>query len=123
MTENRNDKTILVVDDEKVNIYLISSFLKEEGYKYITIQDSREVIETVSKKKPDAIIMDIMMPWIRGDELATQLKSSIATKQIPIILVTADVMQEQDGLQAEYFIRRPIVNSVLLSALNDVLSE
>jgi len=115
--------TILVVDDEELNLKLFRNFLSREGYNIILVQDSKDVIETVKKKKPDAIIMDIIMPGVSGDIIASQLKTTKETKDIPIILITADIMKEKDKLKADYFIRRPIIGDNLLSILNNIFNK
>jgi CheY-like chemotaxis protein len=74
------------------------------------------------ESKPDAIVMDIIMPDQNGDEVAARLKKTAETKSIPIILVTADFMKENRGV-AEYFVRRPVPAEALKDILKKIFRE
>lgn len=80
--------TILVVDDEPVNVELLEAYLHSE-HEVITAFNGFEAIEKAQAKKPDLILLDIMMPDINGFEVCKILKSSKDTEHIPIIMVTA----------------------------------
>ncbi len=110
-------KKILVVDDSAMNLELMEKYLAEEGYDVRTEQDPRSAVATVAAYSPDAIVMDIIMPGIRGDALAKELKSDPATGKIPVILITADLYQEKSGLAADFFVRRPVIGEELVEVL------
>ncbi len=82
-------KKILVVDDEKDILEFLSYNLKREGAKVYTASNGREAIEIARKKKPDLILLDVMMPEMDGMETCLQLREGIETKDILIAFLTA----------------------------------
>jgi len=90
MTMKKNEKfTILIVDDEMLNIELAAVYLKEEDYKVIYATDAISAIENVSKKKINLILLDINMPGKNGFDVCRILKEDKGTKDIPVIFLTA----------------------------------
>ena len=82
------DYKILAVDDEPDVLKLVEMALKVEGYKVIKATNGKEALELANKEKPDAILLDIMMPEMDGMEVFKRLKEKDETSQIPIIMVT-----------------------------------
>jgi putative two-component system response regulator len=89
---SHSDK-ILIVDDEPVNIQLLTQLLAKKGYHNTrSTQDSRETLPLYLEFQPDLILLDLMMPFINGWQLLTMLRQLIpATNFIPILILTADV--------------------------------
>ncbi len=88
----KNKHTVLIADDESINIRIIAEALKEDNeidYKLIIASNGLEVIECVKKDKPDLILLDIQMPELDGYEVCKILKQDKETKDIPIIFITA----------------------------------
>jgi diguanylate cyclase (GGDEF)-like protein len=84
------DKTtskILIVDDNPVNIDFLVELLKE--YDARTVLDGPSALEAVQEEKPDVILLDIGMPGMDGFEVCKKLKNSVATKDIPVIFLSA----------------------------------
>ena len=81
--------TILIVDDEMLNIELAAVYLKEEAYKVVYATNALNAIENISKNKIDLILLDINMPGKDGFEVCKILKEDTKTKDIPIIFLTA----------------------------------
>lgn len=86
--ENSRTNTILVVDDQPQNIRLIGTFLRKY-YNLLIAENGPKAIDTAISKKPDLILLDIMMPDMSGFEVCEVLKKNEATKDIPIIFLTA----------------------------------
>ena len=80
------NKKILVVDDEKAIVDLISFNIKKEGYDVITAYDGEEAIAKVEAEKPDLILLDVMLPKMDGFTVCRKLREKIST---PIIMITA----------------------------------
>jgi PleD family two-component response regulator len=81
---------ILVVDDNVQNRELLEAYMEElEGVTTISASDGRQALELVESRKPDLILLDIMMPKMSGFEVCKKLKSDPATKDIPVIMITA----------------------------------
>lgn len=87
----KGDETaeILVVDDEPDVARIMAINLEMEGYKVRTAYNGRQALEEVEHKKPDCILLDIMMPEIDGWEVLRVLKGDPHTEEIPVIVVTA----------------------------------
>ncbi len=80
---------ILIVDDSKFNIKVLTDILVDEGYEIVSLENSTEVLETVHAIKPDIIILDVIMPGIDGFQVCKSLKGDFEIKDIPIIMLTA----------------------------------
>lgn len=88
-------KKILVVDDEPDIVKLAKIKLVSEGFDVVVAYNGEEALEKVSSENPDLIILDVMMPKMDGWEVARRLKSSDATKAIPIMMLTARGLGEE----------------------------
>lgn len=112
-TLNSKRKTrILVVDDQPINIKLLQRKLEREGYEVLTASNGIECIEVAQEKKPDLILLDVMMPEMDGIEACQRLKEDEETKTIPIIFITAKSSKEGKleglGVGAVDYITKPI---------------
>ncbi len=108
---------ILVVDDEPLNINILVDLLKGE-YKMMAAKNGLQALKAArSKNKPDLILLDIMMPEMDGYEVCATLKSDEATKDIPIMFVSAmnEDSDETKGFElgAIDYITKPISPSIL----------
>jgi two-component system, OmpR family, alkaline phosphatase synthesis response regulator PhoP len=104
-------KAILVVDDEKDIVDLLSYNLNKEGFTVITARNGREALERV-KQKPDLIILDIMMPEMNGLQVIQEMKKDKELASIPVILLTAKKSETDEivGLEigADDYIVKPV---------------
>ncbi|MDQ2732330.1 MAG: response regulator [Armatimonadota bacterium] len=82
-------KKILAVDDEKHIVRLVQVNLERAGYTVVTAFDGVEALEKVKGEKPDMIVCDVMMPRMDGFEVLRNLKADAATRDIPVIMLTA----------------------------------
>ena len=87
------EKRILIADDDPVILRLIQVNLELEGYQVITANNGQEAVDTALKESPDLVILDIMMPRLDGYQACEQLKASDATKDIPVIFLSAKAQQ------------------------------
>ena len=81
--------TILIVDDEPLNVDLLEQELSGAGYRTICATSGEEAVETALKNPPDLILLDVMMDGIDGYETCRRLKAGEATRAIPVIFLTA----------------------------------
>jgi sigma-B regulation protein RsbU (phosphoserine phosphatase) len=86
--EEKQDLTILIVDDNLVSIRLLETVLVKEGYQVITANDGPSARKLAVKERPDLIILDVMMPGEDGFEVITRLKKNARTAPIPVIFLT-----------------------------------
>jgi len=84
-----NEALILVVDDNQVNVKVLSNILKMSGYDIIAAFNGKDAIRMAERRPPDLILMDIMMPDINGFEATRQLKEKEELKDIPVLFISA----------------------------------
>ncbi len=117
---------ILVADDNAQNRELLEAYMEElEGVTTISAADGQEALAKVESEKPDLILLDIMMPRMSGYEVCKKLKSDPATKDIPIIIVTAlhetgDIERGVD-VGTNDFITKPVNRTDLLARVRSLL--
>ncbi len=86
------DKTVLVVEDNDLNMKLFHDVLEADGYNILQAKDGMEGWRIAREQRPDLIIMDIQLPDVSGLEVAKWLKDDETLKSIPVIAITAFVM-------------------------------
>ncbi len=86
-------KTILVIEDNEINMKLIRTFLEIGKYRILEAKDAETGIRLVREQRPDLILMDIQLPGMDGLSAAQFIKNDPDLKQIPIIAVTGNAMQ------------------------------
>jgi len=86
-------KTILVVEDNELNMKLFHDLLETRGHKVVGTRSGTEALTLARQHKPDLIIMDIQLPEVSGLEVTKWIKDDDASKAIPIIAVTAFAMK------------------------------
>jgi CheY-like chemotaxis protein len=104
--------TILVVDDQPINVQLLKRKLEREGIQVATAYNGMEALALVKKEKPELILLDVMMPDMDGIEVCQRLQAEEATRSIPVIFITARSSKEGkiEGLNvgAVDYITKPI---------------
>ena len=88
------DKTILVIEDNEVNMKLIKTFLEIGKYRILQARDAETGLRLTREKQPDLILMDIQLPGIDGLSAGQFIKTDPDLKKIPIIAVTGNAMQK-----------------------------
>ncbi len=118
---------ILMVEDNPLNAKLIRDFLLAMGYQLIESTTAEEGLQLVRERRPDIILLDIRLPGMDGITALGELKRDEATRQIPVIAVTASVMPADreeilaagfDGYQA-----KPISVKELLAEIQSLLGS
>ncbi len=82
-------KVILIVEDDPKSLVLTRDLLKVSGYKTIEATDGKQGVELAKSKKPDLILMDIMMPKMDGYTACNAIRTDKATRAIPVVMLTA----------------------------------
>jgi len=91
---------ILVVDDERDIVELLSYNLEKEGFTVIKAYDGEEALKLVKAKKPDLVILDLMLPGIQGIEVCKTIRGNPETATLPVIMVTAKGEEVDRGRRA-----------------------
>ncbi|MEP6549865.1 MAG: response regulator [Gemmatimonadales bacterium] len=116
---------ILIVDDEPANRDLLEAMLTGEGYDVVAVGSGEQALAFVADKPPDLMLLDIMMPGMDGYQVAANIKNSLDTSNIPIIMIT--VLDDRDsrvfGLRsgAEDFLTRPVDRGELCMRVRNLL--
>lgn len=120
-------KRILVIDDDSKIVDVVKRRLEESTYEVITAYDGEEALDKAHKGKPDLIILDIMLPKIDGYTVCRTLKSERGYKNIPIIMLTARVLDYDEELGrkagADSYITKPFESRVLLAVIEELLDK
>ena len=113
--------TILVVDDNPDLVVILKTILEIKGYEVQTAYSGQEALNLLQDQKPDLILLDVMMPRMHGLEVLKQLKGNLDTASIPVILLTAKVLQSDvlEGYKcgAANYITKPFTSSQLLDGI------
>lgn len=91
-SQARAGKLILIVEDNELNMRLLNDVLEAHGYAIVKTGTGEGAIDLARRERPDVILMDIQLPDISGLEATRRLKEDLATRDIPVIAVTAFAM-------------------------------
>lgn len=126
MNKTSKNKTVLIVEDNELNMKLFHDLLEAHGYQTLQTRDGLDALKIARKSKPDLILMDIQLPEVSGLEVAKWIKEDDALKAIPIIAVTAFAMKgdeekiRQGGCEA--YIAKPISVSQFMETVERFLN-
>jgi len=118
---------ILVVDDEPDIVRVVSRIMESCGHHVMTADDGAMAVNMVRTDRPDAVILDLMLPTMDGHQVCHALKSDEATRQIPIIMLTAAYVSVTDAkrsghLGADEYVVKPFLREVLIGNLDRLLA-
>jgi DNA-binding response OmpR family regulator len=120
-------KRILAVDDEPHILKLVSFSLQAGGLEVIEARDGVAALEIAEAEQPDLILMDVMMPVLDGYESCRRLKENPATKDIPVVMLTAktQLSEQQAGLDcgATGYICKPFTPKDLVAQVQALLGD
>jgi DNA-binding response OmpR family regulator len=127
MTEE-SPKMILYIEDDQEMIELIRLILRRRGFEIRGANSGKEGLEIIRKDHPDLLLLDLMMPEMDGWEVYQQLKADEATKNIPVIIVTAKVQSIDKVLglhiaKVDDYIAKPFSPQELLTSIDNVLAR
>ena len=118
-------KRILVVEDDESNQFLLTRFLRREGYQVIHAGDGLSGVKKAESESPDLILMDLNLPELDGWEATRRIKASPETSEIPVIAITAHALREDvnNALQAgcDAFETKPVAYERLMRKIGALL--
>ena len=124
---NANGQRILIVEDDRLSMTLLSDFLNAHGFRILKTSEGLEAINLARDEQPDLILMDIRLPGISGFEVTRLLKQDDQTKAIPIIAVTAFATPGDEAKALESgcaaYITKPVNVDELLGTIEFFLSS
>ena len=120
-------KTVLVVEDNELNMKLFNDLLEAHGYRVVQTRDGLTALDVARKHMPDLILMDIQLPEVSGIEVTKWLKEDENLRHIPVIAVTAFAMKgdeqkiREGGCEA--YISKPISVMSFLQTIDKFLKK
>ena len=120
-------KTILIVEDNKLNMKFFNDLLQVHGYNTIQAIDGCGFLNLVRENRPDLILMDIRLPKISGLELIKMLKADGTLKRIPVVAVTAFAMKNDKEkiwqCGCDGYVSKPVSLQALLDTVSKFLHQ
>lgn len=127
MEDDSLSKTILIVEDNELNMKLFNDLLESKGYEIIQTANGLNAVELAREHKPDLILMDIQLPEVSGLEVTKWLKADDELAHIPVIAVTAFAMKgdEEKILEGgcEAYISKPISVAKFLTTIQSFVEK
>jgi len=112
---------VLVVDDTLLNVKLLEAMLKAQNYEVACAFNGSDALARIDERKPDIVLLDVMMPGMDGYEVCRQIRKNPKTADLPVIMVTAlDKSTDRDaGLAAgaDDFLVKPVDDKVLFARM------
>ena len=119
------EKTVLLIEDEPNIIEAISFILVRDGWRVATHSNGVDAVGAVATRRPDLVILDVMLPGRSGYDILRDLRAAEETAELPVLMLTARgqtrdrEMAEQLG--ASRFMAKPFSNAEMLEAVNDLV--
>ncbi len=119
---------IMIVDDEEKIRYIVKKMLEDKGHEVMEAESGKECLEIIKDKKPDLILMDVMMPEMDGWEAAREIKKDKANEEIIISMLTIkskdeDKIKSLDDASADWHISKPVRRDKLVQTVNWLLTN
>jgi len=120
-------RSVLVVDDDEAIIKLVRPILLSHGYSVLTAGTGEGGLQIVDTQKPDLILLDVILPGIKGREVCQKLKENSATRDIPVVFLTAkdspeDIQAEKEAGAAGH-LTKPVNAKMLIETVQDILGS
>ena len=124
--DNERAKTVLVVEDNDLNMKLFHDLLETQGYRIFQTKDGMDALKQARDHHPDLILMDIQLPEVSGLEVTKWIKEDDNLKDIPVVAVTAFAMKgDEEKIReggCEAYIAKPISVSNFLETVKRFVS-
>ncbi len=120
-------KKILVIEDNAINLRMVSYALTKQGYEVITATNGLAGFRKINEEHPDLVILDIMLPGLDGYDICERVRMNSETQKIPIIMTSGKTLQDDKDigmkLGASVYLTKPVSPSVMLSNVKSLLGE
>lgn len=117
-------KRIVLIEDEPNIIEAISFILSREGWEVATCANGKTAVDAVRKARPDAVLLDVMLPGQSGYEILRALRADAAFADLPVLMLTARGQKKDRDLATSLgvtrFMTKPFANAELIAALDDI---
>jgi len=119
-------KRVLVVDDDADMAKMLKLRIEAEGYEFMSVMDGKEMLEVLKIKKPDVILLDIMLPNMDGYSVLREMRKHEEYANIPVIILSAKEKKKVGDLfileKIAFFIEKPFNTKELLERIREVIT-
>ncbi|GAB6040178.1 response regulator transcription factor [Endothiovibrio diazotrophicus] len=119
--------TLLLVDDQEDNLWILEEYLREYGFDLLTAQSGEACLTRAREGRPDLILLDVRMPGMDGFEACRRLKEGADTRAIPVVFVTAadELVDKVTGFQcgAVDYLTKPVAEAELVARIGIHLDQ
>jgi DNA-binding response OmpR family regulator len=125
MDAGKNGKKVLIVDDDRMLHGMLHPILSSYGFEVVSAMSGEEGLQLAASDHPDIIVLDVIMPKMKGREVCKRLKEVPATQNIPVVFLTAK--GSEDDIKAELevgavgHITKPVNPAFLVQRINEIL--
>lgn len=120
-------KRVLVVDDDVDMLKMLKVTMEAEGYEFMNARDGKEMLEVLKIKKPDVILLDIMLPGMDGYSALREMRKDRVYASIPVIILSAKEKKKLEDLfifeKIAFFIEKPFETEILLEKIKELLGK
>ncbi len=122
-------KRVLVVEDDPLNVQVMTHFLAAHGYEILVARNGAEGMETFKREKPDLVVADVQLPRKNGFELCFEIKRDRDGQQTPVLLMSAVYTDKShaerysDELKAEGYLIKPFQMNAFLDRVRDLIGH
>lgn len=122
-----NRKSILIVDDDEGILRTVKKVLLPKGYSVLAASTGEKGFAIAKRQRPDLVILDVILPGIKGRDLCSKLKSDPETRDIPVIFLTAkdspDDIEAEMAVGGESHLNKPVNSRELIATVKNILKE
>ena len=118
---------ILIAEDEPSILEALAFVLGRAGWSVLTVTDGEAVMGAVRREEPRVLVLDVMLPKRSGFEVLKQIRAHLATRALPVLVLTAKGQQQDrkiaEELGADSFVTKPYANAEVVDAVRALLGE
>ena len=122
----KNIDKILIADDDIEMLSVLTSLLEAEGFVVIKAENGEEAVKASLKELPELILLDIHMPKMNGLEACKKIKANLATRSIPVVMLTVEgslsEIRQAMGYGAKSYITKPSTKKEIIGVVKSILS-
>ncbi|MBD6619726.1 response regulator [Komarekiella sp. 'clone 1'] len=124
--QDSTNKLILVCDDVADNCFFLQTILEIEGYEVDIVESGAAALARLESKVPDLLLLDVMMPYMDGYEVARRIRNNPILQSLTILLITADeeaFLRKEPDVKVAGVIRKPVDPDVLIGYVQAALQQ
>ena len=122
MSPQPKSQTILIVEDDAALRRLYRTMLTVEGFAVVTAEDGFDALRSIEATRPDAIVLDLGLPFLNGRDVARELTANAGPQHIPIVVVTGEA-EDMNEADFDCVLRKPVTSDQLIDAVWNCLRK